>query len=270
MAKYLSHIVLLACFAVIFSSCSIFSSKYEKIEKGEYKFSVLGKKRFSLNNINGKVKIVKSSDKDFIYVKYEKVAYVKKRQLGQPMSEITVSIDSTGSDIKLETEMENDRFGIHIGIHESNKVDYEIAVPEGMMVYVDNTNGSIEINEVVNDAKLSTVNGKITVNHSTGKLDMETSNGSIKGNVDSTKGITGSTVNGSIRFNFGPKVSAKIKADVINGSVKIDGLNMKTDKKERKYFEGILGAGDAEIKLETTNGSIRLNGEGSNNDSQEI
>lgn len=269
MAKYLSHIVLLVCCAVIFSSCSLFSSKYEKVEKGEYKLSTFGKKRFSLNNINGKVKIVKGTDKDFIYVKYEKVAYVKKRDLGKPMSEVTVSIDSTQNEIKIETEMENEKFGIQFGIHESNKVDYEISVPEGMMVYVDNTNGSIEIDEIVNDAKLSTVNGKINVNHSTGKLELETTNGSIKGNVDSTKGITGSTVNGSIRFNFGPKVSAKIKADVMNGSVKIDGLNMKTDKKDRKYFEGILGNGDAEIKLETTNGSIRLNGSG-NNDSQEI
>lgn len=60
MAKYLSHIVLLVCCAVIFSSCSLFSSKYEKVEKGEYKLSTFGKKRFSLNNINGKVKIVKA------------------------------------------------------------------------------------------------------------------------------------------------------------------------------------------------------------------
>lgn len=269
MAKYLSHIVLLVCFAVIFSSCSLFSQRYEKIEKGEYKLNAQGKKRFSLNNINGKVKIVKSFDKDFIFIKYEKTAYVKKRELGKPMNEITLSIDSTGNEVKIETEMESEKFGIQFNSHGSNKVDYEIAVPEGMMVYVDNTNGSIEIDEVVNDAKLSTINGKINVNHSTGKLDLETTNGSIKGSVDSTKGITGSTVNGSIRFNFGPKVSAKIKADVINGSVKIDGLNMKTDKKERKYFEGILGSGDTEIKLETTNGSIRLSGS-DNDNSQEI
>ncbi|CAF3782056.1 unnamed protein product [Rotaria sp. Silwood1] len=97
-------------------------------------------------------------------------------------------------------------------------------------------------------------------------MELETTNGSIKGSIDSTKGITAETVNGSIRFNIGSKVSAKVQADVVNGSVKVEGLNFKdlTGEKYKKYFKGTLGTGDAIIKLETTNGSIKLTGNDSN------
>ncbi len=268
MQKSIIYIALLIVSTMVFSSCSLFTARYAKVEKGEYKINAAGKKRFSLNNVNGKIKVVKTTDQSSILVKYEKTAHVKKRDVAGPMTEITLNIDSSGSDVKIDTDFENEKSFIQFGGHESNTVDYEIYVPENILVNVDNTNGSVELHDLTNDVVAETVNGTIRIDNLSGKLQLETTNGLIKGNIDSTKGIRAETVNGNIRFNLGPKVSAKIKADVVNGSVKLENLDIKnqSDKKDRKFLQGILGNGDAEITLEATNGSIRLTGTKDNTD----
>lgn len=268
MQKSIIYVVLLIVSSFVFSSCSLFSPRYEKIEKGEYTISANGKKKFSLYNVNGKVKVIKSTDQTQITVKYEKTVYVKKRDLGKPLTEITLNLDSAGSDVKIETEMENEENIIHFGNNRSNEVDYEIYVPEGIEINLDNTNGSIELIRLTNDSKVSTINGSIKIDNVSGKMELETSNGTIRGSIDSTKGITAETINGSIKLNLSNKVSAFVEADVVNGSVKIDGLKFKdtTNERYKKYFKGTLRDGDAKIKLETTNGSIRLTGNGDDDD----
>ncbi|MBS1493516.1 MAG: hypothetical protein JST55_08395 [Bacteroidetes bacterium] len=266
MQKSIIYVVLLIVCSFVFSSCSLFSSRYEKIEKGEFSISAIGKKKFSLNNVNGKVRVVRTTDQSTIIVKYEKTAYVRKKDLGTPLNEIKLNLDTMSADVKIETDIENEKNVIQFGSIRSNKVDYEIYIPDGIVLNVDNTNGSIDLTRLSNEIKASTENGSIKIDNVNGKMELETTNGSIKGSIDSTQGIRAETVNGSIKLNLSSRVSAKVNAEVVNGSVKIEGLNFKnsTDKKERRTFQGILGNGDAIIKLETTNGSIRLTGNDTN------
>jgi DUF4097 and DUF4098 domain-containing protein YvlB len=260
MQKSIIYIALLIVSTVVFSSCSLFSQRYEKIEKGEYKISAAGKKKFTLNNVNGKIRIIRTTDSTSIIVKYEKSAYVKKKDLNNPMRDITLTLDTMGTDVKIDTEFETIRPGIHLEIYDDNKVDYEIYVPENIVVNLDNTNGSINASEINNDMRLSTVNGTIKVKNVSGKIDLETTNGDIKAVIDSTKGIKVTTVNGDVNFDFGSKVSATVKADVVYGDVKVDGLDFKLDRKDKKFFQGTLGTGEANVSIETTHGSIRLKG----------
>ena len=262
MQKSIIYVVLLFVSSLVFSSCSLFAPRYEKIEKGEYSFSAAGKTRFSLYNISGKIKVHKSTDQSRITVRYEKTAYVKKRDLGSPLTEITLNLDSAGADVKIETDMENENNVFVFGHDKSNKVDYDIYVPEGIVINLDNTNGQIDLVGLPNDVKVNTVNGSIKIDNVSGKMDLETSNGAIRGSIDSTKGITAATINGSIKLNLGSNVSATVTADVENGSVKVEGLNFKdtNGEKYKKYFKGTLRTGDAKIKLEAVNGSIRLTG----------
>ncbi len=264
MQKSIIYVVLLIVSTMVFSSCSLFAPRYEKVEKGEYSISATGKKKFSLNNVNGKIKVIRTTDQSSIVVKYEKTAYVRKKDLGSPLSEITLNLDTAGTDVKIETDFENERNVIHFGNDQSNKIDYEIYVPEGILVNLDNTNGSIDLLKLSNDVKASTTNGSIKIDNVSGKMELETTNGTIRGSIDSTKGITAETVNGEIKLNLSNHVSASVEADVVNGSVRTDGLNFKdmTAEKNKKYFKGTLRNGDAKIKLETTNGSIRLTGSG--------
>ncbi len=272
MQKSIIYIALLLISCTVFSSCSLFSRRYEKVEKGEYKISASGKKRFSLNNVNGKIKVVKGSDSSAIIVKYQKVVHVKKRELDQPISdEITMSLDTMGTDVKIETEFEFSRNEIQFGESRESRVDYEIFVPESIEVSLDNTNGTVDVQNLTNNAKIVTVNGIIKISRMTGKLDLETTNGTIKGSLDSTKGITAVTANGNINFTFGPKLRGKVNAEVVHGSIKTKNLKFSDlkDSRDKDEFEGYLG-GDIEgvlgsnseikIKLETTNGSIKLTG----------
>jgi len=107
MQKSITYIALLLISCTVFSSCSMFAKRYEKVEKGEYKITAAGKKRISVNNVNGKIKVVKGSDSTAIIIKYQKVYYVKKRELNSPIDEqITTTLDTAGTDVKIETEFE--------------------------------------------------------------------------------------------------------------------------------------------------------------------
>jgi len=272
MQKSITYIALLIISCTVFSSCSLFSKRYEKVDKGEYKINAAGKKSFSLNNVNGKIKVVKGSDSTAIIVKYLKVIYAKKRDLDRTMeSEISMTLDTIGTEVKIETEFDHTADQIHFGEYRENRVDYEIYVPENIELNIDNTNGTIDVQSITNNAKINTINGTIKVARLTGKLDLETSNGTIKGTLDSTKGLTASTENGDINFTFGPKLRGHVKADVVHGNIKTKNLNFSNlrDSRDKDEFEGYLGGdiegtlgnnSDVKIKLETTNGTIKLTG----------
>lgn len=280
MQKSIKYIFLLTISSLIFSSCSFFSQRYEKVEKGEYKISAAGKKRFSLNNVNGKVKVVKGSDSTAIIIKFQKVVHVKKRELDNPIAdEITMTLDTLGTDVKIETEFERRRSEIQFGENRDNRVDYEIYIPENIEVSLDNSNGTIDVQNLTNNAKIVTTNGNIKVSRMSGKLDLETTNGTIKGTLDSTKGLIAVTTNGNINFTFGSKVRGKVNAEVVHGTIKTKNLkfsNLKDsrDKDELEGYlgediEGVLGSNsEIKIRLETTNGSIKLTG--SDDDNLEI
>jgi len=280
MQKSIIYIALLIISCTVFSSCSMFSKRYEKVEKGEYKISANGKKRFSLNNVNGKIKVVKGSDSTAIIVKFEKTVYVKKRELNNSIDDqITMTLDTMGTDVKIESEFERRRSEIQFGENRDNSVDYEVYLPENIELSLDNTNGTIDVSNLGNNAKISTINGTIKITRMTGKLDLETTNGTIKGTLDSTKGIIAATVNGNINFTFGPKVRGKVNAEVVHGTIKTKNLKFSDlkDSRDKDEFEGFLGgdiegvlgsSSDVKIKLETTNGSIKLTG--SDSDSLEI
>ena len=94
--------------------------------------------------------------------------------------------------------------------------------------------------------------------NTSGSLNIDMTNGKIKCELDSTKGLNISNINGNITLNLGSTFSGKINANCVNGKVITRDLEFKYSDNSKNTFEGKLGNSDVGVKLETVNGKIYL------------
>lgn len=245
---------------ILFSGCSLFQKRYEKTEKKEISVNVSGKKKVVLDNTNGDIKVVKNSSDSTLIVKAEGTFHLTKRELDEDKDRIKIKIDSTGDVITIKTDYVREKrfFSFHFNL--GSEIDYELLVPEGIEVSIDNTNGKAEISEISNTVKVNLTNGNVTLHNPTGLVKVDITNGKIKGELDSAKGLNLKITNGSIALSLGEKFSGKFRIETVNGIIKTNDLSFKDVSNDKKNFKGTLGSGDADIIMETVNGSIKLSG----------
>lgn len=251
-------IVIVLLGGILFSGCSLFQKRYEKSEKKEISVNTSGKKKVVLDNTNGDVKIVKNTTDSSLRIKAEGVFHLTKKELKEDIERIKIHIDSTGDVIRIKTDYVKEKrfFNFHFDI--GSDIDYELAVPEGIEISVDNTNGKAEVKEVKNDISLNLTNGSVTFDNPTGHIKVDITNGKIRGELDSIKGLNFKMTNGSISLSLGDKFSGRFNLETVNGKIKTNDLEFKNVSKEKKNFKGSLGESDAEIYMETVNGNIKL------------
>lgn len=243
---------------VLFSGCSLFSRHYEKVEKKDISISTVNKKKVVLDNTNGDIKVTKSPSDSVLRIKAEGVFHLTKREMNENTDRIKIKIDSTGDIIKISSDFENVKHVFSFNFHIGSTIDYEIFVPDGLEVSVDNTNGKIELFEINNKVDVNQTNGNIKLTRTTGVISVDNTNGKISGDLDSSKGLNLKTVNGNITLNLGSTFSGKFRMETANGRITKKDFDFREVYDEKKLFRGILGSGDADIKLETTNGRISI------------
>ncbi len=247
-----------------FSGCSLFSKKYLKTNSEQHQVSIAGKRKMKLENVSGNITVTHSSDSGYMTVKATKEIKVSKKNLDSPFDEIRIIIDSANSVINIRSEITNKRdngfFKINVG--RESKVDYEIAVPSGLELEIENVNGEISTDRLSNDLKIENVNGDVSLDKFSGKLECNIVNGSFSAETDSTKGMDISTINGSVKLILNSEMNARVKAETTNGRITDENLRFSETEKEKKSFRGNLGSGGdkADIRIETLNGKIKLIG----------
>jgi DUF4097 and DUF4098 domain-containing protein YvlB len=259
-------ILLLISLGIIVSAngCGLMGKKYLKSNSEQHQISTAGKKKMKLENISGNIVIYRSSDSGSMILKATKEIKVKKKYLGTPFDEIELKIDTTGDLISINSEVSKDRddgfFKFNTG--RNLKVDYEITVPSGIEIEIENINGDVTAKNLNSDLRIDLVNGDIELSNYTGSLDCEITNGSFSGEIDSTRGIDISTINGSVTLNLNNFMNANVKAETVNGRITEENLQFRVIDKEKKMFKGVLGTEDSnvDIKIETVNGKIKLIG----------
>jgi hypothetical protein len=240
-----------------FGGCSMLKKRVESKEIVKYTFNS-SKSSIRIDNSNGKINISNSEDTTGrIVIEAEKIAHVRVDDLNKPIDAIRINIDSTDSELVIETEI-NESSGI-FHKNEDTKVNYEVKIPASMKVRAENVNGVITITRMNSDVSVETVNGNINVFNCPGLLDLSGVNGSITCNVDSvTSGIRVDMVNGSVKLGGLKNINADVTASTINGRVKFTDLQFSNLNSEKKSLTGTLGKGGNSIRVETTNGSIVL------------
>ncbi|MBK8550421.1 MAG: hypothetical protein IPL53_04895 [Ignavibacteria bacterium] len=259
-------VLLMLCLGIIVSvnGCGFMGKRYLKTHSEKHEINTFGKSKIKLDNVSGNVKISQSNDSGILIINASKQIKVKKKYLDKPFDEIGVKIDSDGSVIEISTEInrsgEDGFFKFNIG--RDQKVDYEIVIPANLEIEIENVNGDITANRLNNDISIDLVNGEVELDGYTGRLNCEITNGSFSAEVDSTRGMDVSTINGGVTLNLNNFMNANLRAETVNGRITDENLQFRIEDREKKSLKGKLGTGDSnvDIKIETVNGKIKLIG----------
>lgn len=258
--KYITIIITAAMIVTGLSGCSLLRKRVEKTEKVEFKLSAVNKTKLSLDDSNGDIKITKTNDStNVIVINAVKSYNVRWDEKDKPIDMVRINIDSAGSEVKITTEIERNN-----GLFKRNKggkVDYNIKVPAGMDVEIDNTNGDITLVNLDGRIDIETVNSAINLANCTGSIKIDGVNGGVNGNFDSTKGVNIELVNGIVKLGGLKNINADVNVSTTNGRVKSKNLQFTNMESERRSLTGILGKGGSTISVTTVNGAITLNAE---------
>ncbi|MBL8006715.1 MAG: hypothetical protein JNJ56_04240 [Ignavibacteria bacterium] len=260
--KTIILLLLALIFLQVFNGCGFLAKKYTKSETEEIRINTAGKRKISLENISGNIRIIKSSDSSAIIIKALKETKVKKKELETPFDEIKIETDTNSENISVRTVI-NKNVGIKFfNLGRNPTVDYDLYIPENIEIEIENINGDLSAKNLNNSLKISLVNGDAEIENYTGTLNCEITNGSFYGEVDSTEGINVSIINGSITMNLSNFMNANISAETVNGKISNENIQLRELRKEKKLLKAKIGnqETDVEIKVETVNGKIKLTG----------
>ncbi len=244
--------------AISLSGCSLFQKRYEKTEKKELSVNTIGKKKVVLNNTNGDIKVTKSSIDTVLTIKAVATLHLTKKELKEEKENIKLKVDTSESTVNIVCDFIKESKLQFFNFKFGSDINYELLVPDGIEVTIDNTNGKASLFQVNNDANIKITNGNVNLENTTGKIFVDITNGKVKAELDSTKGLDIKTINGSVNLGLSNNFAGKFKMETTNGKISKKDFNFTNVEEDKKYFSGTLNSGNSEVKIETTNGKITL------------
>jgi DUF4097 and DUF4098 domain-containing protein YvlB len=257
--KNSKYFILLIAFVLSFTSLNCLSKRYDKKETAEFRINLNGKSKISLENVNGTIELEKGDSAEGLYIKADMIGYVKKKDLDKPLEDLSVKIDTSGNVIIVTGEYESKHSFFNFN-NKSSKINFIIKVPAGLPIEIDNVNGDFDARNISNDFKLTLVNGDIILENTSGKNEIDVTNGKVKGNLDSTKGLSIEAINGSINLTIPKTYNGKLSADVVNGKINYENLELTNVSDEKKSLRAYIVNKDKEIKCDLVNGKITFTG----------
>lgn len=223
-----------------------------------------------VKNSNGRIEVF-SWDKNEIEI----IAHIRvegnESHAQKMLDRINIEVEQDGDDIYVETVVPD---GLRSGGgllswifgngHISYSVEYEINVPLKSDLNLQNTNGSVLVENVEGNIDLHSTNGKIKARDVSGLVRCNTTNGSIRAEINkiqSNEEMIFRTTNGSIKLYLPEEYGGYADLKTTNGHIDSD-FRLSSDdrsyRRSRKSFRGEFGDGHGEITCKTTNGSIYL------------
>ena len=129
-----------------------------------------------------------------------------------------------------------------------------------LLFSVDGVTGDISIGSIPNETDINLVNGNITFDNLIGNQSISVTNGNIKGTIDSVKHLKMDVINGKITKNINKAYNGEIRADVVNGRISYDSLNISDVMVDKNSLHGYIGSRNNEISINVVNGKISLTG----------
>ena len=221
--------------------------------------------RLEIENINGEITVTQGSGRTAEIVVTKRVkegngdlvkAILEEGSGFVRVCTIYLNRDPNRSTCRGENSVNNNRRGERLSV----EMDYQVRVPAGARLEVDNVNGNATLRGLGTPASVATVNGNIDFD-GVGAHTLETVNGNISarfggGQLDG--GLTIETVNGRVELTFPAGLNADIHGETVNGSVTSDFPITIEGKWGPKDFSGRIGSGGPRISIETVNGSVKL------------
>ena len=225
-------------------------------------FDVRAGALLSLSNVNGGITI-HSWDQPRVRIHANKRVQAIGDAAKQAMAELKIDIAPSDGGLRVVTRYPKRGDGIFdwmFGSGVNASVTYDVTVPRTMNLDLDDTNGTIEVNDVRGSHRIGTTNGRIELAHCAGDVEAETTNGGIRAellDVTPGKSVRLETTNGRISLSAPPTLAARLDAANTNGSINTE-LPITTTTVGRHSLRGTINGGGPEVRLRTTNGSIEI------------
>ena len=277
----MKKLVLLLCAGALAFAAD--SARYR--EDFHYSYPQTAGGRLTVENFNGSVEVT-GWDQNTVDVSGTK--YAESQELLQALK---IDASSVGNAVHVKTVRPEPRRG-NMGAR------FVIRVPRHTLLEnVASSNGSLRVEDVEGDARLSTSNGSIhltklrgnvdahssnggvEVNDIDGRMSFKTSNGSIHGGklsgdfqaatsngtidvqLDSAprNDVVARTSNGSVTLRLPASANGDLHASTSSsGSVRSDFQILTHGELSRHRIDGTIGSGGPKLELVTSNGNIRL------------
>ena len=190
-------------------------------------------------------------------------------KLAEAKREVTLEISAQGGEVKLHQDYHH---GNHRGDEEGYRVefDYDIQVPAGTALALDNFNSEIVVKGTSGDFRVKTFNGHIEVDDATGAGSVDTFNGPVKiaFRRNPERDLKVKTFNGAVDAYFQPGLNAELSYKTFNGGVfsdfdvaaaaSVSGGGTKYVYHGGRSGSGRIGQGGPKLEFEGFNGPIRL------------
>ena len=235
-------------------------ARYEESQYFDQTFSVSGRVRVSLENVNGDVHI-EVWDQAEVRVQAEKFASSQ-----ELLDELEIEINASQDSVRIDTHYPGIRsfFGwFSFGRSEHFEVEYTLTVPRGTELdSIDLVNGDLIVIGVQGGIEAGLVNGDLIAKGIGGDLRLSTVNGSIRPefeDMENVERIELESVNGKIKLILPSEASASVRVETLNGSLRNDfGLVVHKHKYVGADMRGEIGGGDVDVIIETVNGGIEI------------
>lgn len=223
-----------------------------------YPLSATG--RVSLENISGGVQI-KVWDRAALQLDAVKKAYRKDR-----LAEAKIEVTASEENVRIKTEYPEGSLNFRGGERRYDNpatVEYTLTVPRrAVLESIELINGSLDVEGVEGSVKASSINGRVTTNGLQGEARLSTINGQLQATftqLDESKPITLSSVNGSVNLIIPSDSNASIRAGTVHGGISNDfGMQVRHGEYVGHNLDGQIGTGGPRIKLDNVNGSIKI------------
>ncbi|KGE72400.1 DUF4097 family beta strand repeat-containing protein [Spirochaeta lutea] len=189
----------------------------------------------AVQNTSGSIEVTESPDNRI------RIRGVKRSYGFDNPSSVNINVQRYTNTISIKTEYPQ-------GWSSSVSVDYEIQLPAGMEITLENTTGSVEIRGSFAVPQVAVTTGSIEVWETLAVGGLQTTTGSIRGELSGLIGdqVEIQTTTGSINLRLDPDINCSIEAETVTGSY----TNLSTLNK----VEGTPRV----LRLRTTTGSITL------------
>jgi hypothetical protein len=198
-------------------------------------------------------------------------------KLAEAKREVKLEITEQGGEVKLYQDGPfRDHHGISFhGDHDYYRVefDYEIQVPAGTALSLENFNSEISVKGTSGDFDLHAFNGHIEADDVSGAGNVHTFNGPVKIGFrrNPEHDLSVKTFNGAVDVYFQPGLNAELSYKTFNGGVFSDfevapvpsrasaeGNGTKYVYRSGRNGSGRIGQGGPKLAFEGFNGAIRL------------
>lgn len=236
---------------VLSASMQVFADVRDEVKKS---FVVSENAEFRLSNINGEVEI-QGWNKSEIQV----IAIIEAEDK-ESRERIEVEMKENSRGVSVETHYKKGSWGNN----NSGSVNYTVKLPHSTTLSeVESVNGSIVVEEVAGEMKLTTVNGAIEASGLTKDSEVTSVNGGIEikyaAVADSLRNIEIDTVNGRVKLVLPKNIGADVEVETMHGSIRNDfGLKAEKNAFIGRSLEGTIGDGRVRINIETVNGSVSI------------